>query len=67
MSGNGFVRLKRLTMKSMMNYQIQVVSNHYMYNHIVLESIKYMRGIVVLQVSVENLVELRREILIARA
>jgi hypothetical protein len=50
-----------------MNYQIQVVSNHYMYNHIVLESIKYMRGIVVLQVSVENLVELRREILIARA
>jgi hypothetical protein len=49
-----------------MNYRIQVVSNHYVYDHIVLESIKYVREVLVLQVSVENLVGLRREILIAR-
>jgi hypothetical protein len=49
----------------MMNYRIQVVSNHYVYDHIVLESIKYVRDVLVLQVSVENLVGLRREILIA--
>jgi hypothetical protein len=45
-----------------MNCRIQVVSNHYVCDHLVLESIKYVGEV---QVSVENLVGLRREILIA--
>jgi hypothetical protein len=45
-----------------MNCRIQVVSNHYVCDHLVLESIKYVGEVLVLQVSVENLVGLRREI-----